>query len=354
VSDDLERLVEKGEIGGRTVRILESGEVDCREYPVAPLQADAVRVVTVRSAVSPGTELTFIGRRATNPYLHRHWDPELRLFVDGAPSVTYPIAFGYRAAGLVIESTSARVRVGARVFGKWRHTEFTTLGAADAAAQLLPDDLSFDDGVDLAQMLPIAVNAVAYAEERHVGGAAVVFGCGPVGLLTAQVAKASGASVVYAVDRVASRLDIAAWLGLEPVPAEGDVAAMLKRVRGPDGFAVAFECTGSAAALHEAIRVVRRRGTVVAVGFYQGDATGLRLGEEFHHNGVEVRSGQIGNIHPSFDPVSLRARAVELGTSRKVVLGRLPRLVLPVERAAEAFEALRRPADVLQVAFKYD
>jgi hypothetical protein len=31
--------------------------------------------------------------------------------------------------------------------------------------------------------------------------------------------------------------------------------------------------------------VVRRRGTVVAVGFYQGDATGLRLGEEFHHNG---------------------------------------------------------------------
>ena len=49
------------------------------------------------------------------------------------------------------------------------------------------------------------------------------------------------------------------------------------------------------AALHEAIRSVRRcNGLVVASGFYQGEGTGLRLGEEFHHNRVRVVGSQIG------------------------------------------------------------
>jgi len=353
VTTHIDDLVARGEIGGRTVRILENGEVDCHEYPVAPLPDGFVRVRSDRTAVSPGTELTYVGRGATNPYLHRHWDPELRLFVEGAPSVEYPIAFGYRAAGVVVESRDARVRKGARVFGKWRHTEFTTLAADDAESQLLPDELSFDDAVDLAQMLPIAVNGVAFAEDRHVGSPVVVFGCGPIGLLTGQVARATGATKVLAVDRLPARLEIARAVGFEPVTPEGDVVARLKREHGSEAIAVAFECSGSPAALHEAIRTVRRRGTVVALGFYQGDAAGLRLGEEFHHNGVEIRSGQIGNLHPSFDLPSLRARAVELARTRKVVLGALPRTELPVEEARAGFEALRRPAEVLQVVFRY-
>src|SRR5439155_1469721 len=99
-------------------------------------------------------------------------------------------------------------------------------------------------------------------------------------------------------------------------------------------------CSGSAAALGDALRVVRRRGTVVAVGFYQGDSAGLRLGEEFHHNGVEIRSGQIGNLHPSFDSRTLRARSLELALSGRVVLGGLPRLEVPVDDAGTGFAAL--------------
>jgi Zn-dependent alcohol dehydrogenase len=353
VNTQIDDLVARGEIGGRTVRILETGEVDCHRYPVGPLVNGAVRVQSARTAISPGTELTYVGRSATNPFLHRRWDPALRLFVEGASSVEYPIVFGYRAAGVVVESRTDRVREGARVFGKWRHTEFTTLAAADAETQLLPNELSFDDGVDLAQMLPIALNAVAFAEGRHAGGPAVVFGCGPIGLLVGQVAKATGAGAVYAVDRLAARLKIARSLGLEPVAAEGDVALRLKQDLGAESIAVAFECSGSRAALGDCVRVVRRRGTVVAVGFYQGDATGLRLGEEFHHNGVEIRSGQIGNLHPSVDAATLRARSLDFARSGRVVLGGLPRHELPVEQASAGFAALRRPADVLQVVFSY-
>jgi threonine dehydrogenase-like Zn-dependent dehydrogenase len=158
---------------------------------------------------------------------------------------------------------------------------------------------------------------------------------------------------VYAIDRLPSRLGIARTLGFESVAAEGDVAARLKQNRGAEAFPVAFECSGSAAALADAVRVVRRRGTVVAVGFYQGDATGLRLGEEFHHNGVEIRSGQIGNLHPGLDAQGLRRRSIELARGRKVVLGGLPRLEVPVERAREGFAALRKPDEVLQVALAY-
>lgn len=353
MTSHIDDLVARGEIGGRTVRILESGAVDCHTYPVAPLADGAVRVRSARTAISPGTELTYLGPSATNPYLHRQWDPELRLFVDGTPSVAYPIVFGYRASGVVIESRTDRVREGTRVFGKWRHTEFTTLAAADAEAQLLPAELSFDDGLDLAQMLPVAINAVAFADRRHVGGPAVVFGCGPIGLLVGQVAKATGATTVYAADRLPARLEIARSLGFEALPPDGDVAARVKREQGAEAIAVAFECSGSPAALGDAIRVVRRRGTVVAVGFYQGDAVGLRLGEEFHHNGVEIRSGQIGNLHPSFDAKTLRARALELAASGAVVLGGLPRYELSVEDARAGFEALRRPDEVLQVVFRY-
>jgi threonine dehydrogenase-like Zn-dependent dehydrogenase len=349
-----DRLAERGEIGGRTVRITEAGEVECHVYPLGALPSGMVRVRTQLSVISPGTEMTYVGRDASNPHLRKTWDPELRIFTPGTPTQDHPIVFGYRASGTIVASGDADVPPGTRVFGKWRHTEFTTLSLADARAQRLPTELSFEDGADLAQMLPIAVNGVAYAEERHAGATTVVFGCGPVGLILAQVARATGAATVYAVDRRPQRLAIAKSLGLVPLDAAGeDVALRLKREHGADGIPVAFECSGSTRALQEAIRVVRRRGTVVAVGFYQGEAAGLFLGDEFHHNGVEVRSGQIGNLHPRWEIGALRAFGVKLARRRAVILGGLPRVSLPVEEAAAAFAALARPADVLQVAFSY-
>jgi ABC-type transport system substrate-binding protein len=123
---------------------------------------------------------------------------------------------------------------------------------------------------------------------------------------------------------------------------------------GSEGIPVAFECTGSTIALQEAIRIVKRRGLVVGVGFYQGEGKGLWLGDEFHHNGIRVACGQIGNIHPSTDWQGLRARSIELAQRGAVRFGGLPRLKVPVERVADGFDALGRPAEVLQVALTYE
>jgi len=352
----IDGIVARGEIGGRTLQIVESGAVECAVYGPAALREGMVRVRTMRSAISPGTEMTFYGRAATNVYLHKRWNEELRLFETGAPSMEYPLVFGYRAAGTVVESRSADVPVGVRVYGSWRHTELSALPGEYAATHVLPDGLGWDDGVDVAQMGPICVNAVAFGESEHAGAPAVIFGAGVVGLITAQVARATGADPVYVVDRIPSRLAIVAGLGMTPVEAAAgsDVAAELKQRHGSEGIPVAWEATGSTRALHEAIRVVRRRGNVVAVGFYQGEGAGLLLGDEFHHNGIRITCGQIGNLHPTQTWDTLRARVLELAQSEQVTLGGLPRLTLPIERADEAFAALTRPDEVLQVALSYE
>ena len=349
------RLRAAGEIGGRTVQIVESGAVEVAVYEPAPLDDGSVRIRTVRSAISPGTEMTFYGRDASNVYLHKRWDPDLRIFVPGEPGLDYPVVFGYRAAGEVVETRSSAIPVGTRIFGNWRHTEYTTMPGERAAAQVVPEDLGWDDAVDLAQMGPICVNAAAYGEGAEVGRPAVVFGAGPIGLITAQIVRAAGAERVYVVDRLKQRVEIARQLQLEGiVAADGvDIARELKQRHSADGIPVAWECTGSTFALAEAIRVVRRQGSVVAVGFYQGETKGVALGDEFHHNAVRIVSAQIGNPHPTFDRAALQRKTIELAVERRLVLGGLPRETRPVEEVAAAFDALTRPTDVLQVALAY-
>jgi threonine dehydrogenase-like Zn-dependent dehydrogenase len=45
-----------------------------------------------------------------------------------------------------------------------------------------------------------------------------------------------------------------------------------------------------------ALKALRVSGTVIDLGFYQGEASGVRLGEEFHHNGLTIRCAQIGRV----------------------------------------------------------
>jgi len=270
--------------------------------------------------------------------------------------VQYPITFGYRATG---DGSSRAVILPSPLAIACSATGGTPstyrCPGHRRGNKTLPPGLSWGDGIDLGQMGPICVNAVAFAEEEHRGSPIVVFGAGPVGLITAQIARADGAAKVYVVDRIPERLVLAEELGLEPIEAgsDVDVAVTLKKRHGSEGIPVAFEATGSSSALHKAIRVVRRTGLVVALGFYQGEANGLRLGEEFHHNGIRLTCGQIGNIHPSWTWDTLRARTRDLALAGEVVLGGLSRLVVPVEDVAAGFSALSRPAEVLQVALEY-
>ena len=128
-----------------------------------------------------------------------------------------------------------------------------------------------------------------------------VTGAGVVGLLTALFARLHGAASVVLVEPTPARRKVAADLGLEVVdPDDLDPAVELKsRWRhgaGDRGADVVFQCRGQPSALALALRILRPQGTVIDLAFYPGGCEEVRLGEEFHHNGLSVRCAQIGRV----------------------------------------------------------
>jgi threonine dehydrogenase-like Zn-dependent dehydrogenase len=87
---------------------------------------------------------------------------------------------------------------------------------------------------------------------------------------------------------------------MAPLPLDDDVPTVLKRRwrhgAGDHGADVAFQCRGQPAALAVTLAAVRPQATVVDLAFYQGGADAVRLGEEFHHNGLALRCAQISRV----------------------------------------------------------
>jgi threonine dehydrogenase-like Zn-dependent dehydrogenase len=259
-----------------------------------------VRLRTLYSGVSAGTELSQY--RGTNPFMNQRWDEARRLFIAASePSWTYPVRnLGYEEVGEVIETGSAvsDVRVGQRVFGTWGHRTHHVVRSDFARERLLPDDADPRIGI-FSHIGAVALNGVHDAGIR-MGDLVVVFGLGVPGQIVAQAARGSGATVV-GVDPLRERREVALRLGADRVldPAAGSVAERIKSDTGGRGADVCIEVSGAAPALVEAIRTVAYSSRVVAMGFFQGESRGLQLGEEFHHNRIELICSQISGVSPA-------------------------------------------------------
>lgn len=102
------------------------------------------------------------------------------------------------------------------------------------------------------------------------GGSAVVFGAGPIGLVTLASLKARGAGQVISVEPAAARKAKATAAGADVVldPTESDVPDAVRELTGGAGADVAFECAGVDAVLASAIDSVRPGGLVVNVAIW--------------------------------------------------------------------------------------
>ena len=133
----------------------------------------------------------------------------------------------------------------------------------------VPDGLS-DDAAALIEPLSVGVWACRRAGVT-VGSRVLVTGAGPIGLLAAQVARASGAAQVVLTDVNANRLALAARLGLGTLDVStGSVAGSGYE---PD---VLLECSGMAGPTADAIGVMARTGRLVLIGM-GGDLLPLPL-----------------------------------------------------------------------------
>jgi 2-desacetyl-2-hydroxyethyl bacteriochlorophyllide A dehydrogenase len=344
----------------QVVRFTDVRRVDLHEYEDRPLEPEEVRVRTLFSGISAGTELT--AYRGSNPYLTKQWEEARRLFVPGAVSMEYPVeGWGYEEVGVVAElgpGTDERVRVGDVVYGTWGHRETAVLSAGYAANRVLPQGADPRIGV-FAHIGAIALNAILDAD-IHVGETVAVFGQGTPGLIAGQLARLNGGRVI-AVDALRTRLKLAAQLGTpvtipaldSPSPAE-----QIKDLTGGVGADVCIEISGNYAALHEAIRAVAYNSRVVVSGFFQGGASPLFLGEEFHHNRVNVVCSQISGVAPAVSPRwsvdRLQRTVIELASAGELDLVGLVSNEMPATRAADAFELLdTQPEQAVQVLLDF-
>ncbi|WNV73730.1 zinc-binding dehydrogenase [Geodermatophilus sp. DSM 44513] len=294
----------------RTIGVLAPGEpavLDAEEPEPGPGQA---WVQTEWSGVSAGTEVAIV--RGTDPHHVLHWDPELRSFDDAGPPAAYPVTgLGYMEVGRVTESRTASLAEGALVAMAYGHRTGTCADPSARPVIGVPDDLDPLLGVYLAQMGPICVNGLLHAAASAAGPAAgvdagvrdrhvLVTGAGVVGLLTALLAVQHGAADVVVAEPSAERRAVAEVLGLATLRDDGTAwRAVKERWRhgpGDAGADVVLQCRGHDTALATALKALRPQGTVVDLGFYQAGAEAVRLGEEFHHNGLAVVCAQISRV----------------------------------------------------------
>ena len=187
----------------------------------------------------------------------------------------------------------------------------------------------------------VALNGVHDAAIR-VGDLVVVFGLGVPGQIVAQAARAAGATVI-GVDPVRERRETALALGADRAldPAAGSIAEVIKAETAGRGADVCIEVSGAPAALAEAIRTVAYASRVVAMGFFQGEARGLMLGEEFHHNRIELICSQISGVAPAashrWSKLRLWQSAVRLQHEGRLNLVPLITQTVPFDEAPALF-----------------
>jgi 2-desacetyl-2-hydroxyethyl bacteriochlorophyllide A dehydrogenase len=329
--------------------------VDVAEPEMA---SDQVRIRTLYSGISAGTELT--AYRGTNPYLNSRWDNQARLFVPGESTFAYPVdGWGYEEVGQVVEAGIgvSGVNVGDVIWGAWGHRELVVRSADYARARILPPGAPSIRGI-FSHIGAIALNGILDAD-IHVGETVAVFGVGVPGQLVAQLARLNGARVI-AVDREPSRLDMAKSLGADHVidAAGGNVAEQIRDLTDGHGADVCLEYSGAYPALHEAIRSVAYSSRVVVGGFFQGDGQGLRLGEEAHHNRVQLTVSQISGVAPHlqhrWNEYRLQQTAIDLAVSGRVEVEPLISQRVPAAEAPTAFDLLDRdPSAALQIVLEY-
>jgi threonine 3-dehydrogenase len=179
----------------------------------------------------------------------------------------------------VIDGTCAQCRRGDTHLCRNLKVVGFDLDGGYAQYMVLPEENAIEsNGLDpaiVALQEPMG-NAVHAAFVEPIEGRTVlVTGCGPIGLCAVGIARAAGASRVFATDTEAYRLELARRMGadvaLDATNAE-TVDQLLSETDG-DGVEVLLEMSGAEPALTQGLRALTRGGRVSLLGIYPRPVT---------------------------------------------------------------------------------
>jgi L-iditol 2-dehydrogenase len=205
--------------------------------------------------------------------------------------------------------------------------EYTVMPAENCFP--LPQTLSPAEGAML-EPLGIAIHGVDLAHLRP-GYTVAVLGAGPIGLLTAAVARAAGAGEIYMTEPLAHRrqfaLDYVADAALNPDDA--DVVAEIGCLTGGRGVDVVFEAAGAPETPVQAAAVTRAGGKVLLIGIPSDDTTTFTA-SVIRRKGLTIKLvRRMKHTYP---------RAIRLVDTGTVDVKSLVTHTFPLERIVDAFE----------------
>ncbi|MDP2016285.1 zinc-binding alcohol dehydrogenase [Hydrogenophaga sp.] len=250
------------------------GRAEIRDETLPPLSGDEVRVRTLHTGLSRGTEgLVFRGevpaseaRRMRAPFQ-----------VGEFPG---PVKYGYVNVGVVEAGPTGLL--GRTVFCLYPHQ--TVYQVPAQAVVPLPSGVPPARAV-LAANLETAINALWDAAPR-LGERIAVVGGGTLGLLVAWLAARLPGCEVQVIDTEAGRADVAAALGAGfalPMDARGDADLVV-------------HTSGQAAGLATALRLAAFEATVLELSWYGNRSVSVPLGEAFHSQRLTLKSSQVGHV----------------------------------------------------------
>ncbi|WP_369167409.1 zinc-binding dehydrogenase [Streptomyces sp. R28] len=229
-----------------------------------------------------------------------------------------------------------------------RHLDFIGIDSPGAMQQRwtvpastlirLPEALALERAA-LVEPTAVAVHDVGRAEVAA-GEKVVVVGGGPVGILIALVARATGADV-RVVELNPHRRLLAGELGLTAWdPAADDVPELVHAWTGEAGADVAFEVSGAAGGVDTAVDVLGVRGRLCLVAIHPRPRE-VNLHRFFWRELtlVGARLYDRGDFE----------RAVALVADGTIPAERLISKVVPLTQAPAAFEALEGGGDVMKI-----
>ena len=223
-----------------------------------------------------------------------------------------------------------------RLIGYWFNGAFAKYCVVPSRlVHKLPDNVSFLAGA-LCEPLACCVNGVIEKTRILPGDVVVIAGPGPIGLLSLQIAKSQGATVVLCgLSQDEKRLKLGEELGADliiNVEEEDPFQTVLKMTNGA-GADVFLECSGSPNAVRMGFRLVRRMGQYTQLGL-----TGRSLSLDFDlvaYKEIVVR-GMLGQRWTSWN------RGLKMLSKGLVKTEPLISDVLPLSQWEIGFQKFRR------------
>lgn len=265
------------------------GQAEIRQEKLAPLADGQVRVRTLTSAISRGTEALIAAGRVPESEYRRMRAP----YMDG--DFPFPVKYGYAAVGEVEAGPAALI--GRNVFAL--HPHQTKFDMPAEAVVPVPPDIPVSRAV-LAANVETALNAMWDAAPGPAVRIAVI-GAGVVGALVGFLCARIEDAQVTLVDIDPAREELARALGLKFATPES----------APGECDFVFHSSATAEGLATALAIAGDEATIVELSWYGAGTVAVPLGAAFHSRRLKIISSQVGKVAPSHRAAFTHRRRLE-------------------------------------------